>query len=54
MPPPAQIELNGVRQGGVLALKMFVIYVDDLSLDPAMFKSGCYIDDQCMNHEPCR
>ena len=29
---------------------MFVIYVDDLSLDPAICKSGCYIDDQCMNH----
>ena len=29
---------------------MFVIYVDDLSLDLAMCTSGCYIDDQCMNH----
>ena len=24
--------------------------VHDLSLDLAMCKSGCYIDDQCMNH----
>ena len=29
---------------------MFAIYVDDLSLDQDMCKSGCYIDDQCMNH----
>ena len=42
---------NGVRQGGVLSPKVFAIYVDDLSLDLAMCKSGCYIDDQCMN--PC-
>ena len=41
---------NGVRQGGVLSPKMFAIYVDDLSLDQAMCKSGCYIDDQCLNH----
>ena len=42
---------NGVRQGGVLSPKVFAIYVDDLSLDLAICKSGCYIDDQCMN--PC-
>ena len=41
---------NGVRQGGVLSPKMFDIYIDDLSLDLAMCKSGCCIDDQCMNH----
>ena len=41
---------NGVRQGGVLSLKLFAIYVDDLSRDLAMCKSGCYIDDQCINH----
>ena len=41
---------NSVRQGGVLSPKMFAIYVDDLSLDLAMCKSGCYIDDQSMNH----
>ena len=29
---------------------MFDIYIDDLSLDLAICKSGCYIDDQCMNH----
>ena len=41
---------NGVRQGVVLSTKMFAIYVDDLSLDLAMCKSGCDIDEQCMNH----
>ena len=41
---------NGVRQGGVFSPKMFAIYIDDLSLDLAMCTSGCYIDDQCMNH----
>ena len=41
---------NGVRQGGVLSPKLFAIYVDDLSQNLAMCKSGCYIDDQCINH----
>ena len=41
---------NGVRQGGVLSPKMFAIYIDDLSLDLATCTSGCYIDDQFMNH----
>ena len=41
---------NGVRQGGVLSPEMFAIYIDDLSLYLAMCKSGCYIDDQIMNH----
>ena len=44
---------NVVRRGGVLLPKLVAIYVDDLSLrrlDLAMCKSGCYIDDQCMNH----
>ena len=40
---------NGVRQGGVLSPNLFAIYVDDLSQDLAMCKSGCYIDDQCIN-----
>ena len=41
---------NGLRQGGVLSTKLFAIYVDDLSQDLAMCKSGCYTDDQCINH----
>ena len=41
---------NGVRQGWVLSPKLFAIYVDDLSYEPTLCKSGCYIDDQCMKH----
>ena len=42
--------LNGVRQGGILSPKLFAIYVVDLSHELILCKSGCYIDDQCMNH----
>ena len=41
---------NGVRQGGILSPKLFAIYVDDLSHELTLCKSGCYVDDQCMNH----
>ena len=41
---------NSVRQGAVLSPKLFAIYIDDLSQDLAMCKSGCYINEQCMNH----
>ena len=41
---------NGVRQGGVLSPKLFAIYIDDLSNEIALCKSGCYINEQCMNH----
>ena len=41
---------NGVRQGGVLSPKLFAIYIDDLSQDLATCKSGCYINEQYMNH----
>ena len=39
---------NGVRQGGILSPKLFVIYVDDLSHELTLCKSGCYIDDQSL------
>ena len=41
---------NGVRQGGVLSPKLFAMCIDDLSQDLATCKSGCYINEQCMNH----
>ena len=41
---------NGVRQGRVLSPKLFAIYIDDLSQDLAMCKSGCYLNEQCTNH----
>ena len=41
---------NCVRQGGVLSSKLFAIYIDDLSNELALCKSGCYIKEQCMNH----
>ena len=41
---------NGVRQGRVLSPKLFAIYIDDLSQDLAMCKSGCYINEQYMTH----
>ena len=30
--------------------KLFAIYIDDLSNELALCKSGCYINEQCMNH----
>ena len=41
---------TGVRQGWVLSPKLFAIYIDDLSQDIALCKSGCFINEQCMNH----
>ena len=42
---------NGVRQGGVWLPKLFsIIYIDDLSTELALCNSGCYINEQCMNH----
>ena len=43
---------NGVRQGGILSPKLFAIYVDGLSHELTLCKSGCYIiiDDQCMDN----
>ena len=41
---------NGVRHGGVLSLKLFSVYVDDLSDKLVKSKVGCSIDNLCMNH----
>ena len=35
---------NGVHLG------RFAIYIDDLSNELALCKSGCYINEQCMDH----
>ena len=41
---------NGVRQGGILSPKLFLVYIDDLSDKFVKCKVGCYIDNLCMNH----
>ena len=41
---------NGVRQGGILSPKLFLVYIDDLSNKLAKCKVGYYIDNLCMNH----
>ena len=41
---------NGVRQGGILSPKIFLVYIDDLSDKLVKCKIGCYIDNLCMNH----
>ena len=41
---------NGVRQGGILSQKLFSVYVDDLSDKLIKSKTGCHIDNLCMNH----
>ena len=41
---------NGVRQGGILSLRLFAVYVDDLSKQLIDARSGCCIEHQCFNH----
>ena len=41
---------NGVRQGGILSLKLYSVYVDDLSDYLVMSQIGCHIDNVCVNH----
>ena len=41
---------NGVRQGRILSLKLFSVYVDNLSDKIVVSKVGCSIDNVCMNH----
>ena len=42
--------LNGVRQGGILSLKLFSVYMDDLSKLLINSGIGCFIDDVCFSH----
>ena len=58
---------KGDRQGGILSLKLFSVYVDELSMTLSAAKTGCiihvndifrnhvfYADDQCiMSASPC-
>ena len=41
---------NGVREGGILSPKLFLVYIDDPSDKLVKCKVGCYIDNLCMNH----
>ena len=41
---------NGVRQGGILFLRLFALYVSGLSGALSHCKAGCYISEQCINH----
>ena len=41
---------NGVRQGGILSPKLFLVYIDDLSDKLVKCKVECYIDNLCMKH----
>ncbi|KAK2722953.1 hypothetical protein QYM36_003220 [Artemia franciscana] len=42
--------LNGVRQGGVLSLLLYNLYVDDLNLHLAKTGVGCFIGGVCFNN----
>ena len=44
------LTINGVRQGGILSPKLFVFYLNKLSLYLKNLYVGCYIDDICVNH----
>ena len=40
---------NCVRQGGILSLKLFLVYMDDLSKLLINSVIGCFIDIDCFN-----
>ena len=41
---------NGVRQGGILSPRLFVLYVNQLTDGLLSCNAGCYINDMCINH----
>ena len=41
---------NVVRQGGILSLKLFFVYVDNLSVALSATKTGSVINDKSVNH----
>ena len=40
---------NGVRQGGILSLELFFVYVDDVSAALSSTKTSCVISDTSVN-----
>ena len=41
---------NGVRQGGISSLRLFALYVNQLTNRLIACKAGCYFNDMCINH----
>ena len=41
---------NGVRQGGILSPRLFVLYVNQPTNKSIDCKSGCYFNDMCINN----
>ena len=41
---------DGVRQGGILSLSLFTVYMDDFSSLLNASRIGCHIIDVCINH----
>ena len=41
---------NDVRQGGVLSLYLFAIYIDDLSVELNKLQAGCCLGNNEINH----
>ena len=41
---------NGVKEGGIFSPKLFSVYVDNFSDKLIKSKTGCHIDNLCINH----
>ena len=41
---------NGARQRGILSLKLFTLYVNQLTNKLIDFYAGCYFNSICINH----
>ena len=49
-PCTLMFQMEYAKVGYCTSPKLFAIFVDDLSHELTLCKSGCYIADQCMNH----